>query len=203
MIAQSQSGTGKTAAFVLTMLSRVDANKDYPQVCIYAITLLLVGSNTRSIFRWNITGLNSKLFFFLTICHTKVKEISLPYYLLIVGGRIIVCISLPRVLALCEKPTASSKIWTEVAVRIHRLHLCRGLRHPHFPKSPWYDIKQSDDEAPVLEPWGMWSTPSLLSLPGPLWPGVVVSDRVLSMSQKKLFDHVTVCKQMTYAKLNY
>lgn len=32
MIAQSQSGTGKTAAFVLTMLSRVDATKNHPQV---------------------------------------------------------------------------------------------------------------------------------------------------------------------------
>ena len=32
MIAQSQSGTGKTAAFVLSMLSRVDATKNYPQV---------------------------------------------------------------------------------------------------------------------------------------------------------------------------
>ena len=32
MIAQSQSGTGKTAAFVLAMLSRVDAAKNYPQV---------------------------------------------------------------------------------------------------------------------------------------------------------------------------
>nr|CAD7411397.1 unnamed protein product [Timema cristinae] len=31
MIAQSQSGTGKTAAFVLAMLSRVDPKKDYPQ----------------------------------------------------------------------------------------------------------------------------------------------------------------------------
>lgn len=31
MIAQSQSGTGKTAAFVLTMLSRVDAACPYPQ----------------------------------------------------------------------------------------------------------------------------------------------------------------------------
>ncbi|XP_065655323.1 ATP-dependent RNA helicase DDX19A isoform X3 [Hydra vulgaris] len=31
MIAQSQSGTGKTAAFVLAMLSRVDASKPYPQ----------------------------------------------------------------------------------------------------------------------------------------------------------------------------
>ncbi|XP_049301496.1 DEAD-box helicase Dbp80 [Anopheles funestus] len=32
MIAQSQSGTGKTAAFVLAMLSRVDPRKPYPQV---------------------------------------------------------------------------------------------------------------------------------------------------------------------------
>ncbi|CAD1476007.1 unnamed protein product, partial [Heterotrigona itama] len=32
MIAQSQSGTGKTAAFVLAMLSRVDTTKNYPQV---------------------------------------------------------------------------------------------------------------------------------------------------------------------------
>lgn len=32
MIAQSQSGTGKTAAFVLAMLSRVDTSKNYPQV---------------------------------------------------------------------------------------------------------------------------------------------------------------------------
>jgi superfamily II DNA/RNA helicase len=31
MIAQSQSGTGKTAAFVLAMLSRVDRSKPYPQ----------------------------------------------------------------------------------------------------------------------------------------------------------------------------
>jgi len=32
MIAQSQSGTGKTAAFVLSMLSRVDATKHFTQV---------------------------------------------------------------------------------------------------------------------------------------------------------------------------
>lgn len=32
MIAQSQSGTGKTAAFVIAMLSRVDTSKNYPQV---------------------------------------------------------------------------------------------------------------------------------------------------------------------------
>ena len=33
----------------------------------------------------------------------------------------------------------------------------------------------------MLELWGMWSTPSLLSLPGLLWPGVVAPNRVLSM----------------------
>lgn len=32
LIAQSQSGTGKTAAFVLAMLSRVNPEKKYPQV---------------------------------------------------------------------------------------------------------------------------------------------------------------------------
>ncbi|KAK3600258.1 hypothetical protein CHS0354_039725 [Potamilus streckersoni] len=38
MIAQSQSGTGKTAAFVLTMLSRVDPSKNYPQCLCLAPT---------------------------------------------------------------------------------------------------------------------------------------------------------------------
>ena len=58
------------------------------------------------------------------------------------------------------------------------------------PKSvSWiWDLK-SDGEAPVmLELWGMWSTPSLLSLPGLLRPGVVASDRVLFMGQIELFD---------------
>ena len=47
---------------------------------------------------------------------------------------------------------------------------------------PGYDTKKSDGEVPaMLELWGMRSTPSLPSLPGPLWPGVVAPDRVLSM----------------------
>ena len=47
---------------------------------------------------------------------------------------------------------------------------------------PGYDTKQSDGKVPaVLELWGMRSTPSLPSLPGPLWPGVVAPDRALSM----------------------
>ena len=38
----------------------------------------------------------------------------------------------------------------------------------------------------MLELWGMQSTPSLPSLPGPLWPRVEAPDRVLSMGQIEL-----------------
>ena len=47
----------------------------------------------------------------------------------------------------------------------------------------WYDIKQSDGQSPVLELGGIWSTPSLALLLGPLWPGVVALDRILSLGQ--------------------
>ena len=64
--------------------------------------------------------------------------------------------------------------------RIHWLHLCRGVSSPN--ECPVYDTKQSNGEVPVmLALWRMRSTPSLPSLPGPLWPGVVESDRTLSM----------------------
>ena len=40
-----------------------------------------------------------------------------------------------------------------------------------------YDTKQADGEALViLKLWEMQSTPSQLSLPGSVWPGVVASD---------------------------
>ena len=44
----------------------------------------------------------------------------------------------------------------------------------------------------MLELWGIRSTPSLLSLPGPLWPGVVVPGRVLSMGQIVLKSVITL-----------
>ena len=48
---------------------------------------------------------------------------------------------------------------------------------PHN-ECPGYETKQYDSEVPaMLEIWGIRSTPSLPSLPGPLWPG----DRALSM----------------------
>ena len=38
----------------------------------------------------------------------------------------------------------------------------------------------------MLELWGMYNTPSLPSLPGPLWLGVVAPHTVLSMGQIEL-----------------
>ena len=65
--------------------------------------------------------------------------------------------------------------------RIHRLHLCRGVRLPPN-ECPGYDTKQPDSDIPVmLGLWGMRNTPSLPLLTGPLWPGVVALDRVLSI----------------------
>ena len=42
----------------------------------------------------------------------------------------------------------------------------------------WYDTKQSDGEVPR-----MWSAPSLPLLLGPLYPGVVAPDTILSVGQ--------------------
>ena len=70
--------------------------------------------------------------------------------------------------------------------RMHWLHLCRGVR-PFPNKCPVYNTKLSDDEVSImLKLWGMWSTPSLPSLPGPLWSRVVAPDRFLSMGQIEL-----------------
>ena len=88
--------------------------------------------------------------------------------------------------------------------------LHRGKNLPN--ECPGYDTKQS--EVPVmLELWGMWSTPSLPLLPGPLWSGMVAPDRVLSMGQIELNcvlmlnwiswnRTVSTFKLCTYAKLN-
>ena len=65
--------------------------------------------------------------------------------------------------------------------KIHRLRHFRGVRPPPN-ECPVYDTKQSDAKVPVmLGFWGMQSTPSLLLLPGPLWPEMVARDRALSM----------------------
>ena len=80
-------------------------------------------------------------------------------------------------LGLWNTPTASLQR-SKTPPHIHTPNECLG-----------YDTKLSYGEASVmLELWGMQSTLSLLSLPGQLWPRVVTSDRVLSMSQIELFD---------------
>ena len=74
--------------------------------------------DTRSIFKRSLTGLNSEFSFSHTSCLTKAKELSLPYYLPIAGGRIIGFIPFPRVLVLCEMQSVSSRIWTPVTMSI-------------------------------------------------------------------------------------
>ena len=60
----------------------------------------------------------------------------------------------------------------------------RRLR-PH--ECPAYDAKKSDGEVRViLELQRRQCTPSLPSLPGPLWPGVVEPDKLLSVGQIEL-----------------
>ena len=67
------------------------------------------------------------------------------------------------------------------------LNECPGYDTKRLNECPGYDTKQSDDEVPVMQGlWGMQSTPSLPSLPGPLWPGVVAPDRALSIGQIEL-----------------
>ena len=72
-----------------------------------------------------------------------------------------------------------------------------NLSHPN--EYPGYDTRQSDGEVSVmLDVWGMRSTPSLKSLPAPLWPEVEVPNRIFSMGQIELL----IFKLSTYAKLN-
>ena len=69
-------------------------------------------------FSGSLTGLNSDFSFSQTGCWTKAKEPSLPFYLPINGGRIIGFMPFPRVLMKCEIQSASSRIWTCVALSI-------------------------------------------------------------------------------------
>ena len=68
------------------------------------------GYDTRSIFKWSLTGLNSEFSFSWTGCLTKAEEPSLPYYLPIAGGGIFGFIPFPRVLVLCEMQSVSFRI---------------------------------------------------------------------------------------------
>ena len=66
--------------------------------------------------------------------------------------------------------------------RLHILHICRGVR---LLKQVFRYMTQNNliVTQVILELWGMWSIPSFPSLPGPLWPGVVATDSILSMGK--------------------
>ena len=75
-------------------------------------------SKTRSTSKSVLTGLNLEFSFSKTGCQLTIKEPSLPYYLLRVGGRLVGFIHFPRVKGLYEMQTASFKIWTWVVISI-------------------------------------------------------------------------------------
>ena len=91
--------------------------------------------------------------------------------------------------------------------RIHRLLFCNEY--------PAYDTQKSKGEVPMMIGlWGMQSTPSLPSLPCPLWPRVVAPDRAQPMGQTDLNYvlmqnwitlniTVLISKLRTYAFLNF
>ena len=95
--------------------------------------------------------------------------------------------------------------------KIRRPSQLRAVEYTHrisadekdlHPKCPGNNTKPSDDEFPFLEIWGKWSTPSLPLLLSSFWLGVVVSDCVPIMGRIELFEHLTVCQQITDVKLN-
>ena len=87
---------------------------------------------------------------------------------------------------------------TQSGVAVEYTDCISAERWVHTNECPRYDTKKSDSEAPaMLELWGMQSTPSLQSLSSPLYPRVGAPYSVLSMGQIELFDHLTVCKQIT------
>ena len=107
------------------------------------------GYDTRSIFKRSLTGLNSDFSFSETSCLTKAEEPSLSFYLPTAGGRIIGFI--PRVLVLCEIQSASSRIWTRVAVSISY-----NDNHYTTGTSAWrsIEVKQRNRKiAYLLKPW--------------------------------------------------
>ena len=87
--------------------------------------------------------------------------------------------------------------------RIHRLLLFRGVR----PLAP-NDCPRYDGEVPVmLKLSGVWSTPSLSSLPGSLWPGVVTPDEApisgLNRTKPQFQEFIVFAfKLRIYTKLN-
>ena len=65
--------------------------------------------------------------------HTKVKELNLPYYFSVTGGRIIGIITFSKLFVLYEIQTAYPRIWTWFAVSI-------SYDNNHYATSTWLFI---------------------------------------------------------------
>ena len=91
-------------------------------------------------------------------------------------------IPLPSNLSESERPVS----WSG---RIHRLHPC-GEVTPSTIDYLGHDTKPCDGETPPLELWEKWNTPSFPLLPGPLWPGVAIPEKVTSIVQIELFNYL-------------
>ena len=87
-------------------------------LCVFINPFAQAGYDTRSVFKWRLTGLNLEFSFSYTGCRNKFIEPRLPYYSLIAGERIVRFIPFPRMLVQCKMQTASSKIWTRFAGHI-------------------------------------------------------------------------------------
>ena len=93
-------------------------SKDSCNSLSYLPTPPLEQDMTQGQFKRSLTGFTSEYSFSSTSCLTKAEEISLSYYLPVVGGRIIGFIPFPRVLVLYEMQSVSSRVWTRVTVSI-------------------------------------------------------------------------------------
>ena len=86
-----------------------------------------------------------------------------------------------KVLLLCRLIVRS------VALSVGTVEKTHNLSADHPKECPGYMTQKSDGRVPVmLELWGMQSTPLLPSLLGPLWPRMVVPNRVLSSGQVQI-----------------
>ena len=84
------------------------------------------------------------------------------------------------------KVEIKTEIWAQSAgAEEYTVYIfAKGYDPPPATEYPRYDTKQSDV---LLELWGIWSTPSLPSLPVTLWPGDIAPDMVLSICRIELF----------------
>ena len=83
-----------------------------------------------------------RLFLLLDNLPHQERWTSLPYYLPIAGRRIIGSISFPRVFVLCESQSASSRIWTCIAVFVSYddNHYTTGTSLIHINVLNWMEI---------------------------------------------------------------